>query len=146
MKTLTLSILALAAISTSFAQVKGMGGMQHHKMTQHHMTMPSSMMMETMMMGLSSSEKQTAMIHWHKMSEAERAVMMKRGTMCMHDAHKNMPKHMDEKASMAHMMSGLSPSEQMTMRRMMMKMSPAEMAVGKKIMMNCCMYGMKHTH
>ncbi len=145
MKNLTIAALALSltlATSAAFAQ----GHMKGHHMMKgkSHMAM-HDMMMKTAMMGLSADEKQTAMMHMQKMTPAEKAVMMKRCSMCMKDKHAGMDMStMDEKKGMAHMMSGLSMSEQKTMKGMWMKMSAKEKAVGQKMAMNCCMYGMKH--
>ena len=102
-------------------------------------------MMKCMMMGLSPEEMKIAHNHMSHMTAAEKAVMMKRCSMCMKDKHDGMDmSKMDEKMEMDHMMSGLSMSEQKTMKNMWSKMSKSQMAVAKKMMMNCCMYGMKH--
>ncbi len=111
----------------------------------HSVKMSNSSITKCMMKGLSADEKKTAMAHMKKMTAAEKAVMMKKANLCMHDKHKGMDKaNMTDEMIMAHMMKGLSMSEQKTMKTMMSKMSEREMAVARKMGMNCCIYGMKH--
>jgi len=138
--------LGIVGASTSMAQDKMSGGKMGSKMQSPMMTMPTS----TMTMGLSADEKKTAMSLVSKMSRAEKAVVAKRCSMCMTDKHPGMMDKMSkmskmdqEKAGMAHMMSGLTKTEQATMTKMMGKMTAKEKAVSMKMMENCCMHGMK---
>jgi len=144
MKNLTVAVLALASIGMSFAQSHPMA-MKGHNMSAMMSGKPSPAM-NTMMNGLTAAEKKTAAAMMAKMSPAEKAVIMKKATMCMNDPHKGMSmgKKPTQDMMMKHMMMGLTKSEQATMMGLMKKSTPAEAAVGQKMMMNCCVVGMKH--
>ncbi len=142
MKNLKIAALALLALATTlpaFAQdTMSKGGMMGKKpMMQTRGTMMKgkmspAMMMKSMMMGLTASEKKTAMAHMKKMSAAEKAVHMKAYRIAMMNGGMDMSnKMMADK-----MMMGMTKSEQATMKKMMSKMTPAEKAVGMKMMKN----------
>jgi hypothetical protein len=145
MKILTLTAitcLAFAVIVPASAQSAMKPAQGKGTMMRSH----GSGMMDTMMHGLTAAEKKTAMAHMKKMTPAEKAVMMKRCSMCMRDPHKGMSATMKptDAQKMQHMMAGLTKAEQATMMAMMKKMTLAEHKVAEKIVVNCCMYGMKH--
>lgn len=156
MKKLILAAIAAAmALSVTSALAQGEMHMKPHMKPPMHqggaMMHDGNKMMETMMQGLTTEEKQTATSHFMHMTQAEKDVMHKRMTMCMKDPHKGMMAMMKGKSpkeveamGMKHMMSGLSKGEQQTMMQMWSKMDAKQKAVAHKMMMNCCMYGMKH--
>ena len=120
-------------------------GKMGHMQGIHKGGMMESPVMSCMMTGLSGDEKKIAMAHMAKMTPAEKAVMMKRGSLCMKDSHKaEMGMKPSEELMRKHMVSGLTMAERKTMMGMYMRLTRQEKPVLTKMVVNCCTYGMKH--
>lgn len=101
--------------------------------------------MNCMTMGMSGGEKMAASKLMGRMRPAQKAVMMKRGAMCMKDSHKELVgMKPSEELMKRHLGAGLNVADQKTMMGIYNGLNKQEKPAFTKMITNCCMYGMKH--
>lgn len=97
-----------------------------------------------MLSGLEPGEKNAAQQTLKRLSQAERAVVLKRGRLCMRNRHQGVAvDSLTDDARMKHFVGGLKPAEQTTLRNLMKRLESTPRAMMQKMLLSCCTHGLE---